>query len=292
MSLTVMRDGSEQIHYGNPAIPIYVSRGDLQEFSGMSALCHWHEDVELLMPLQGHLSYIVNGTQVDISEGDAIFVNTRHMHYGFSADGSNCEYVCITFRPELLCANEEIKNRFILSILASPTLTHLVLRNEVSEHQPALAAIHQIDAIHRQQSPGFELQELSCLFNLWQTLYAIVEEHIGEVGSTDNQVLIQRQMLEFIRTHYQERITLDEIASAGGVCRTKCCRIFRQYLGRTPNDYLNSFRLEKGMELLKSTDMTITEIAADCGFNSASYFTEMFTKQKGCSPKSYRNAGA
>lgn len=292
MNLTVMRDGSEQIHYGNPSIPIYVSRGDLRTFPNMAALCHWHEDVELLMPLRGYLAYIVDGTQVNIQEGDAIFVNTRHMHYGFSTDGTDCEYICITFRLDQLCANEEIKNRYVLPILTSPHLTHMVLRSEVAEHRPALTAIRQIDAIHHERSPGFELQELSCLFRLWQTLYTIIEQHIGEAVSTDVQVLIQKRMLEFIRTHYQERITLNEIASAGGVCRTKCCQIFRQYLGRTPNDYLNSFRLEKGMELLKSTGMTITEIAGACGFSSASYFTEMFTKQKGCSPKAYRKASA
>ena len=46
------------------------------------------------------------------------------------------------------------------------------------------------------------------------------------------------------------------------------------------------------MELLKSTDMTITEIADACGFSSASYFTELFTRQKGCPPKAYRKMAA
>lgn len=289
MNLTVLRDGSEQIHYGDPTVPIYVSRGDLRTFPNMAALCHWHEDVELLMPLEGYLAYLVDGTKVQIREGDAIFVNARHMHYGFSADGMDCKYICITFRPELLCANEEIKNRYVLPILTNPCLTHLVLRSEAAEHRPVLTAVRQIDEIHRVGGPGFELQELSCLFSLWQALYAILEAHIGEAVSTDVQVLIQKRMLEFIRTHYQERITLNDIAAAGGVCRTKCCQIFKHYLGRTPNDYLNSFRLEKGMELLKSTGLSITEISGSCGFNSASYFTELFTKQKGCTPKAYRN---
>lgn len=288
MNLTVMQDGSEQLHYRDPAIPIYVSRGDLRSFPNMAALCHWHEDVEFLMPLRGYLAYSINGTQVTIQAGDAIFVNTRHMHYGFSPDGTDCEYICITFRPQLLCANEEIKNRYVMPILTSPHFTHIVLRQSIPEHQPLLASIRRIDAVHQEQLPGFEMQELSSLFSLWQGLYRAAEEQIGSAVSADANVLIQRQMLEFIRTHYQERITVDSIAAAGGVCRTKGCRIFRQYLGRTPNDYLNSFRLEKGMELLKSTNMTITEIANACGFSSASYFTEMFTKHKGCPPKIYR----
>lgn len=288
MNLTVMHDGSEQIHYRDPSIPIYVSRGDLRTFPNMAALCHWHEDVEVLMPLRGYLAYNINGTQVNIQEGDAIFVNTRHMHYGFSADGTDCEYICITFRPQLLCANEEIQNRYVLPLLTSPHFTHMLLRQSIPEHQPLLAAICRIEALYQARLPGFEMLELASLFQLWQGIYQLAEHQISEAVSADVNVLIQKKMLEFIRTHYQERITVDAIAAAGGVCRTKCCRIFKQYLGRTPNDYLNSFRLEKGMELLKSTGMTITEIADACGYTSASYFTELFTKQKGCPPKVYR----
>lgn len=288
MNLTVMQDGSERIHYQDPSIPIYVRRGDLRSLSNMSALCHWHEDTELLMPLRGYLAYNVNGTRVTVQEGNAIFVNARHMHYGFSADGTDCEYICITFRPQLLCASEEIRNRFVLPILTSPSFSHMVLRKSIPEHRAYLAALCRIDALYQQKLPGFELQALANLYTLWQGIYQLAQEHIEAAVSTDVNLLIQKQMLEFIRTHYQDRITVDAIAAAGGVCRTKCCQIFKKYLNRTPNDYLNSFRLEKGMELLKSTGMTITEIADACGYSSASYFTEMFSKQKGCSPKVYR----
>lgn len=290
MNLTVMQDGSERIHYDNPKIPIYVRRGDLRSLSNMSALCHWHDDVELLLPLKGHLSYNVNGVQVSIQEGNAIFVNTRQMHYGYSADRTDCEYICITFRPQLLCANEEIKNRFVLPILTSPNFTHMVLRRSIPEHRPLLAAVCRIDALYQDMTCGYEMLVLSNLMQLWQGLYQLAADHIGEAVSTDPNVLIQKQMLEFIRTHYQDRITVDEIAAAGGVCRTKCCQIFKKYLGRTPNDYLNSFRLEKGMELLKSTSLTVTEIAEACGYSSSSYFTEMFTRLKGCTPTAYRKS--
>ena len=288
MNLTVMYDGSERIHYREPSIPIYVSRGNLRGLSNMSALCHWHEDIELLMPLRGYLSYNVDGSTVTIPQGDAIFVNARHMHYGFSADGTDCDYICITFRPQLLCANEEIRNRYVLPVLTSLSLTHMVLHRSLPEHEPLLRAIEEIDELYRQLPPGVELQAVASLYRLWQGIYQLTLAHISEAASTDVNILIQKQMLEFIRTHYHERITVDAIAAAGGVCRTKCCQIFRKYLNRTPNDYLNSFRLEKGMELLKSTGMSITEIADACGYTSASYFTEMFTRQKGCPPKVYR----
>ena len=51
---------------------------------------------------------------------------------------------------------------------------------------------------------------------------------------------------------------------------------------------MTSFRLEKAAELLRSTDQMVTEVAFSCGFNSASYFAEVFTRNKGCTPTQYR----
>ncbi len=128
------------------------------------------------------------------------------------------------------------------------------------------------------------------MYRLWQGLYQLAQTAIGEEVSSDSNVIIQKKMMDYVRSHYQERIRVEDIAAAGGVCRTKCWQIFRKYLGQTPNEYLNSIRLEKAMQLLKSTRLSITEIASECGFSGASYFTELFTRQKGCPPSRYRKA--
>lgn len=97
-----------------------------------------------------------------------------------------------------------------------------------------------------------------------------------------------KQMLGFVHRQYSERITLEQTAAAGGVSRSKCCQIFKKYMGSSPNDYVVSFRLEKAMEQLRTTDQMVTDIAFSCGFNSASYFAEVFTNKKGCTPREYR----
>ncbi len=288
MVLNIMRDGSEQVKYDNPAFPVYIRYSGLLEYPNLSALCHWHEELEILMPLKGNLRYSVNGQVVTVQEGNAIFVNSRQLHYGFSENGNNCEFLCLVFSPQLLSANEEMRNKFILPLINSHGLPYLILRKAIPEHRPLLSAIHRMGTVRKEEAVGYEMQIMGILFCLWQGLYQLAEEQIGEEVSTDSNVVIQKKMMDFIRTHYQEKLKVDDIAAAGGVCRTKCWQIFRKYLGQTPNDYLNSFRLEKGMQLLKSTRLSITEIAESCGFTSASYFTELFTRQKGCPPSQYR----
>lgn len=287
MSLSIMQDGSERIRYENPAVPIYAKRGDLVSFQNMTALCHWHEEVELLVPREGYLRYNINGVTVTVGQGSAVFVNARQMHYGFSGDGSDCKYLCITFRPQLLCANEEIQNRYILPLLTSHALPYMILKREEGQGR-LLDILWEIEGIWQGKEDGFELRAIGKLHELWQGLYTLAADRIGEAISTDANVLIQKRMLDFIRTHYQEHIDVNAIAAAGGVCRTKCWQIFKKYLMQTPNEYLNSFRMEKGMELLKSTRMTVTEIADACGYSSACYFAELFTRMKGCTPTQYR----
>lgn len=285
MNLTVLQDGSERIHYNAPWLPLYVRRGDLKSLSGMAALCHWHDDVELLLPLQGRLYYNVNGSCVEVRQGQAIFVNARQMHFGYSADGSDCQYVCVTFRPQLLWGNGEMTSRFILPILSAAQLPYLLLEGDAP-----IGYIRQVDALYQSQPVGYELLAVSALTALWREVYALVQRQLALSSPADGSLQAVRQMLDYIRTHYPERITLEQIAAAGGVCRTQCCRLFRQYLGLTPNDYLNSFRLEKGMELLRSTRLSITEIAAACGYSGSSYFAERFLHAKGCTPTQYRRA--
>lgn len=255
----------------------------------MSALCHWHDDVELLLPLEGYLSYNVNGQNVSVGNGDAIFVNARQLHYGYSLDGSDCNYVCITFRPQLLCGIEEIQRKFILPVLSSLQVPCILLQKDHPVHRDLISSLQQVVALYQNKPEGFEVLSLSHLLVFWHGLYFCIATEIDRTALENQQAPVMRKMLEYIRTHYNEKITLDLIANAGGVCRTKCCQLFRSLLNMSPNAYLNSFRLEKSMEFLKGTRMSVTEIAAECGYNSTSYFTEMFTRAKGCTPTQYRN---
>lgn len=286
MNLTVLRDASEQICYNTPGIPVYICRSSLRAMSNMAALCHWHDDVELLLAEQGQLSYNINGTTVPVPQGHAIFVNARQMHYGYSTDGSDCGYLCLTFRPQLLSGNDELSSRFILPVLSASSFPYLVLSPEEATAIPD--QMRKIHSLYQARPEGFELEVLSCLLDLWQSLYMRMRRQLSDAAAEDTNLLVLRQMLDCIRTRYPEKLTLNAIATSGGVCRTTCCQLFRKYLGMTPNDYMNSFRLEKSMELLKATDLSITEIAASCGYGSASYYTELFTRQKGCTPTRFR----
>lgn len=101
-------------------------------------------------------------------------------------------------------------------------------------------------------------------------------------------LLVQRDMVSYIYSHYSESIHLDEIAAAGKVCRNKCCQIFRRYLNQSPIDFLNHYRLEVSCHLLNNTKLSIAEICTACGFNHQSYYSKIFLRTYSCSPRDFR----
>ena len=107
-------------------------------------------------------------------------------------------------------------------------------------------------------------------------------------ASQDPDLLIQRDMVSYIYSHYSEPISLDEIAAAGKVCRNKCCQIFRRYLCQSPIDFLNHYRLEVSCHLLSTTKMSIAEICTACGFNHQSYYSKIFLRTYHCTPRDFR----
>lgn len=279
MDMNILPDAAQSIQYANPAIPLSVTHGDLKT----PMLCHWHEEVELMLPIRGHLTCRVNNQCIEVAQGNAIFINSHQLHFGFSEDGSDCEYICICFRPELLCFNGEIGRRFVFPILTDPDMPWMLLRQDKQTHKLLLNSIRSVETLWH---AGQELPVVAKLLELWNGLYenAQPQPQSGIDGNTRSL----RQMLEFIRTHYSERISLEKIAAAGGVCRSKCCQLFKQFMQHSPNHYLNSFRLEKAVELLENTNASISEIAGACGFGSSSYFSEIFLQNMGCSPRNYR----
>jgi len=72
--------------------------------------------------------------------------------------------------------------------------------------------------------------------------------------------------------------------------RSNLMRVFRKATGQTPIEYLLRLRIQKAMELLRNSSLSITEIALEVGFNDSNYFTRQFRRVLGETPRSFRRA--
>jgi YesN/AraC family two-component response regulator len=94
--------------------------------------------------------------------------------------------------------------------------------------------------------------------------------------------------MEYIQTHYAEKITLEDLSAQIHLCRSESCRLFKRYMNASMFDYLLDYRIERSLELLRSSALDVTEIAGLVGFANPGYYARIFKRKMGCTPREYR----
>jgi AraC family transcriptional regulator len=100
-----------------------------------------------------------------------------------------------------------------------------------------------------------------------------------------------RQVLEFIRVHLSEDLSLDTLAQQVGFSPFHFARTFRRTMGVTPHQFVLRQRIERAQRLLQETKLPLAQVAAMCGFAHQSHLTQVFKQQLGLTPRAYRRGG-
>ena len=95
-------------------------------------------------------------------------------------------------------------------------------------------------------------------------------------------------MMQYIHDHYQEEVTLEEIAAAASISKSSALQIFQSGIQIAPVSYLIQYRLMQAAELLYTTTKPVSIIAIETGFTSAGYFCRKFKERYQISPNEYR----
>lgn len=244
------------------------------------APAHWHRQLELVRVLEGCLSVHLDDTEYILSKGDFLFINMEMIH-GFFPE--SCVYEIINFDAEQLLSRtafckEELQifvNRHILLLpnqpIADPILTQILSR------------------LFERAADTSSSNHLLILGTLFEFLGAIYDMHsYVEQHHRSSNVRAFRPLLEYIDASYMEPVTLTDMAKVSKMSVSHFSAMFREFFHRTPMDYLNHYRIEKACLLLSAADTPVTEVAYHCGFNDSAYFTKVFKKYCGITPKKYR----
>lgn len=137
--------------------------------------------------------------------------------------------------------------------------------------------------------PTFPLKAQIAFMTIWTLLIENIPLIESEKIRLNDDLVITKNMVGFVQQNYKNKVSLSDIAAAGAVGESKCCKLFARYIGKAPIMYLNQYRVSKSMFLLRTTDKSITEIATEVGFCGGSYYAEIFRKWIGISPTAYRN---
>ncbi len=285
--LEIMGGNSEVVHHERQGLPLYIRTADLEQFTGKRAACHWHDDLEWIHILDGTMNYSVNGRKLPLKVGDSLLVNGRQMHYGYG-EGA-CRFLCILFHPSLFGDNQVLRQEYIRPVLENPALEYLYFDGEEEEGRKTGKALRRMAEFKEAGEMAYEMDVIGWMCLLWAEILRKTDVGGGvcPAGEREDRAA-QKEMVSFICRHYGEPLSLEAIAAAGHVSRSKCCQIFRKYVGQSPVEFLNAYRLKVGRNLLRDTERNVTEIATVCGFSHLSYFSRQFAAAYGRTPREYR----
>ncbi len=246
---------------------------------------HWHTSVELVRVLRGQLSLTLDNRSYLLNEGEAAFINSETVH---GATPKDCEYECIVFNLNFLKTGNAVCDSFIENLLS-----HNSFLEETPKDKEVLSLINRIFTEIGGDKTGYTFKVLGLFHELLGEILRkdLYTSQIPSLSMQDEKRVVKLKMvLKYIRENFANDITLDDMAAISGFSYKYFCKFFKDMTGTTPVSYLMRYRIERAARKLLSSDLSVTQIAFDCGFNDLSYFIRTFKAFKSLSPKEYRKS--
>ena len=252
---------------------------------------HWHQEMEIIAVKKGELLVTVDKETSRIRQGEAAVVFPGQLHGIFQSGNGRAEYENIIFRLELLMGRGEdlCGIRFLLLMERDRGHGAVHMRKGVQGYEDFMEGVRLLDELCLGKRYGYELGVKGALFYMMSALLETWKPGERKGGRDTRERM--RGLLDFIEEHYGEKITVQEAAERCYYSQSHFMKYFRQYMGVSFVEYLNSYRLFQAAGLLRTTDQPVTRIAQSCGFDNLSYFNRLFRRMYQMTPVQYRTKG-
>jgi len=222
-----------------------------------------------------------------LERGDLVAINSNVLHYA-SAVGE-CRLHSLVFSPLLVTGNDNsiYAKKYIQPLISCNSFSGLFIGIGIKDVSVWFNTAFEALA---QDTRGFEFIVRENLSRICFYLYEQFEQQLSEKERPLNQDNLRlRKMLEFIHKNFADSLSLADISNSADISERECMRCFQKTIQISPVQYLLKYRIMQGAEMLfGDKGKSISEIAADCGFDSPSNFTKIFRRYYNCTPREYR----
>ena len=251
---------------------------------------HWHEEFEITLVQKGSCTYQVDLKPYQIAEGDVLLLPPEMLHG--TGERPDAEFITDSFVFRLDMLESQLPDSCtaqFLAPLASGTVRFPVYLPASDPAAPLIRnSFETVKNTFLEKPFGYELEIKAQLLHMFFLLYRNVpyrKNNPAHTEITDKLKLV----LQFIQEHYQNPVTIQELAELCHFSEYHFMRFFKRHMNMTCIEYLNQYRLEMASRQLAGTELPITSIALESGFNNISYFNRVFKKKFGITPKEYRS---
>ena len=249
---------------------------------------HWHEEIQFSVVTRGQIAFRVGGGEYLLSEGEGIFINSERLHTARPVGDPDSSYLCLDFHPRLLgfFAGSVQERKYVQPYVSRSAMEMSVLKREEPWQAEILDKLEEVSSLYDASGFGHEVRIAAAINLIWLSLLEHRREDLPAFSDRNNDLV--RQVMAYLEEHYAAPIRLADISRRVGFSESECCRLFKQVTGETIFAFLRSLRISRSIELLGSSDRSVSEIAYETGFCGASYYIESFRREMGMTPLRYR----
>ncbi|MBQ8658216.1 MAG: helix-turn-helix transcriptional regulator [Clostridia bacterium] len=246
------------------------------ELNNEPSLLHSHPHTEIIIP-QNNNGLLSHGNEKTILEKSHLYIippNITHTEYNTSTY-PQFRYFVLKLK-NIIISNANEKNGLIDFIPTTKDFQEL-------NHYLTLA----LNYLSEKADEDMVVLNLSCFYHKFLKL---LKEKSYLIGNFDNATFPSpiQEVEYYISKNYNLNIQIDELANKYNIAHSTLVKKFKKHLGISPKDYLMKKRIEAAKHLLATSDFSVTQVAAMCGFTSPAYFTMYFKKVFKCTPKEYK----
>ena len=239
------------------------------------ASLHWHEYFELLYFISGKSDFVCDNERYVAKPGDFLIVNPNELH-SISDEQENHHHICLQISPQFF--SDVAFDNYIFK-------PHIEGDPQIKEY------IEKILVTWERHEPAYDIEVKSLTYSL---IAYLIKNHVANFLS-DSAVQFRKnkpktinEIIMHISKNYHTHMTTSSLADKFHLTEQHLCTIFKRATGKTPIDYINRRRVYTAATYLKTTNKRITDIALNVGFGDSHYFTQVFKKYMGVSPREYR----
>lgn len=252
--------------------------------------CHWHGQVEVNVPFDGDVEYLINNEVVQIKKSHITLFWACTPHQ-LTRTGS-CQNMAIINLPMHLFLSWPLDRQLINHITHGLVIRSLTAQQlspfEVQRWQQELSSPNEQIRQLTVDEIGLMLKRLS--LSGWEPIQVNKMTRIRSKGNNVSRhaQFYVSQMLEFIGASFDQALTIEQVAEHVKLNPNYAMGIFQRVMQLTMKQYITAMRINHVRALLSDTDKSILDIALTAGFHSSSSFYSTFNKYVGMSPQNYR----
>ena len=265
---------------------------------------HWHDEVEILYFFGGDFRLEINMEQFSVCSEALFFINPGELHSIFAEKaGSPGEDAIVFSLGALSFDSYDAAQMELIQPIQNGKM--LFPRCILPDH-PGFAPIRSafFETMHSFGHPLDEESPLECgavTDDVTNRLF--IKSHLLRIlavlshyrlftpteRNLDKRVESLKTVLTYVRENYKEKIYIQDLAGQVHMNEQYFCRFFKKSIGRSPMEYINEYRIKQAMRLLEETDLPVTEVCLECGYNNLGNFLRAFRKYTDTTPLQYRN---